>query len=45
MDHKIYFIKKINILYFNVKDNIEKMKKQFVYNFNILNEYGDEWDI
>jgi hypothetical protein len=29
---------------FNKKDDVEKIRKQFVYNFNILNDYGDEWD-
>jgi hypothetical protein len=31
-------------VYFNVKNDIEKIRKKTVYNFNILNDYGDEWD-
>jgi hypothetical protein len=30
--------------YFNVKNDVVKIRKTFVYNFNILNDYGDEWD-
>ncbi len=26
------------------KENIEKIKKQFVYKSNIANKYSDEWD-
>ncbi len=26
------------------KNDVEKRRKQFVYNFNILNDYGDEWN-
>ncbi len=29
---------------FQSKRYIEKIRKQFVCNFNILNDYGDEWD-
>ncbi len=29
-------------VYLNLKDDIEK--NQYVYNFNILNDYGDDWD-
>jgi hypothetical protein len=31
-------------VYFHLKNEIEQIRKQFVYNFNILNDYGDEWD-
>jgi hypothetical protein len=30
--------------YLNVKNDIEKTRKQFIYNFNILSDYSDEWD-
>jgi hypothetical protein len=30
--------------YLNVKNDVEKIRKKFVYSFNILNDYGDEWD-
>jgi len=26
------------------KDNIEKIKKQFICKSNIINKYNDEWD-
>ncbi len=31
-------------VYVNLKNNVEKIRKQFVYNFSILNDCGDEWD-
>ncbi len=30
-------------VYFNVKNDIKKKRKK-IYNFNILNDYNDEWD-
>jgi len=31
-------------VYLNQKDDVEKIRKKFVYNFNILSDYDDEWD-
>jgi hypothetical protein len=31
-------------VHLNQKDDLEKIRKQFAYNFNILNDYGEEWD-
>jgi hypothetical protein len=31
-------------LLFQSKNDVEKTIKQFVYNFNILNDHGDGWD-
>jgi hypothetical protein len=28
----------------NEKENIENLLKKFIYNFNISNEYANEWD-
>jgi len=28
----------------HLKDDIEKIRKKIIYNFNILNDYGNEWD-
>jgi hypothetical protein len=30
--------------YLNEKNNIEKIKKKYVYNFNIKNKNDHEWD-
>ncbi len=30
--------------YLNEIDNIEKLKKNYVYNFNPTNEYDNEWE-
>jgi hypothetical protein len=30
--------------YLNEKDNIEKLIKNYVYNFNPTNEYDNEWE-
>jgi hypothetical protein len=29
---------------FHLKDDIEKIRKKFICNFNILNDNGGEWD-
>ncbi len=31
-------------VYLNVKNDIKKQEYIYIYNFNILNDYGDEWD-
>jgi hypothetical protein len=31
-------------VYVNLKNDVEIFLKQFIYNFNMLNDYGDEWD-
>jgi len=34
----------VEICLSHLKDDIEKIRKKFIYNFDILNDYGDEWD-